>query len=43
VKLGNADEARAAYKQALDTWTDALGDRSLVQMKLDALGQKAAK
>jgi len=42
-KLGKADEARAAYKQALDAWTDALGDRSLVQMKLDALGQKAAK
>ena len=42
-KLGKTDEARAAYKQALDAWTDALGDRSLVQMKLDALGQKAAK
>lgn len=42
-KLGKADEARASYQQALDNWTDALGDRSLVQMKLDALGQKAAK
>lgn len=37
VKLGKADEARAAYGKALAAWTDDLGDRSLVQEKLDAL------
>lgn len=37
VKFGKADEARAAYAKALAAWTDELGDRSLVQEKLDAL------
>ena len=36
-KLGKDDAARAAYQKALSAWTDALGDRSLVQMKLDGL------
>jgi predicted negative regulator of RcsB-dependent stress response len=36
-KLGNVEEARTAYKQALAGWTDTLGDSSLVQMKLDSL------
>lgn len=42
-KLGKTDEARAAYQQSLDAWTDELGDRSLVKMKLDALGPKGNK
>ena len=37
VKLGDTGKARDAYKQALDAWTDELGDKSLVQMKLDSL------
>ena len=37
VKLGDTDKARAAYKQALDAWTDALGDKSILQMKSDSL------
>lgn len=36
-KLGKNEEARAAYRKALGAWTDQLGDRSLVQMKLDGL------
>jgi predicted negative regulator of RcsB-dependent stress response len=42
-KLGKTEEARAAYGQALAAWTDALGDRSLIQMKLDGLPAKAQK
>ena len=37
VKLGDTGKARDAYKQALDAWNDELGDKSLVQMKLDSL------
>jgi len=37
LKLGDATAARAAYQKALDAWTDELGDRSLVKMKLDSL------
>lgn len=37
MKLGDTAQARAAYKQALDAWSDDLGDKSLVQMKLDSL------
>jgi predicted negative regulator of RcsB-dependent stress response len=42
-KLGKTEEARAAYGKALAAWTDALGDRSLIQMKLDGLPAKAQK
>ena len=41
-KLGKNDAARAAYQKALSAWTDTLGDRSLVQMKLDGLPTAAA-
>jgi len=37
VKLGKSADARAAYQKALDAWTDELGDKSLLQMKLAAL------
>ena len=37
MKLGDTAAARAAYQKALDAWTDQLGDRSLLKMKLDAL------
>jgi len=37
MKLGDTGKARDAYKKALDAWSDDLGDRSLVQMKLDSL------
>lgn len=37
VKLGKNDQARTAYAKALAAWSDSLGDRSLVQMKLDNL------
>lgn len=43
LKLGKTEEARSAYQQALAGWDDKLGDRSLVQMKLDGLPPKAAK
>ncbi|HEY4127740.1 MAG TPA: tetratricopeptide repeat protein [Gammaproteobacteria bacterium] len=36
-KLGDSQQARTDYQQALDAWTDTLGDKSLVQMKLDSL------
>jgi predicted negative regulator of RcsB-dependent stress response len=42
-KLGKNDDARAAYQKALDGWTDELGDRSLLQMKLAALPGAPAK
>jgi predicted negative regulator of RcsB-dependent stress response len=42
-KLGKNDEARAAYGKALAAWSDTLGDRSLVQMKLDNLPAAAPK
>jgi predicted negative regulator of RcsB-dependent stress response len=37
MKLGDAAQARDAYKKALDAWNDDLGDKSLLQMKLDSL------
>ena len=37
LKQGDTDKARAAYKQALDAWSDTLGDKSILQMKLDSL------
>jgi predicted negative regulator of RcsB-dependent stress response len=37
IKLGQLDKARAAYRQALNKWTPDMGDKSLVQMKLDDL------
>ena len=42
-KLGKNDEARAAYQKALEGWSDNLGDRSLVEMKLNSLPAKAHK
>jgi predicted negative regulator of RcsB-dependent stress response len=37
MKLSQPDKARAAYQQALSRWTVDMGDKSLVQMKLDSL------
>ena len=37
MKLGDSAAARSAYQKALDGWTDQLGDRSLLKMKLDSL------
>ncbi|MGH8369429.1 MAG: YfgM family protein [Gammaproteobacteria bacterium] len=37
VKLGDTGKARAAYDQALTKWSDEMGDKSLIQMKLDNL------
>ncbi|HET7922590.1 MAG TPA: tetratricopeptide repeat protein [Gammaproteobacteria bacterium] len=37
LKLGQTDKARAAYRQALAKWSEEMGDKSLVQMKLDSL------
>ncbi len=42
-KLGKDDEARAAYQKALAAWSDTLGDRSLIDMKLSSLPVKAKK
>jgi len=42
-KLGKNDDARAAYQKALEGWSDNLGDRSLVEMKLGGLPAKAHK
>lgn len=42
MKLSDTAAARAAYQKALDGWTDQLGDRSLLKMKLDALPAAAA-
>ncbi|HVA56215.1 MAG TPA: tetratricopeptide repeat protein [Gammaproteobacteria bacterium] len=39
LKLGQVYKARAAYQQALNQWTVDMGDKSLVQMKLDNLAQ----
>lgn len=41
VKLGETAQARTAYQGALQAWTPQLGDKSLLQMKLDALGGTA--
>lgn len=41
VKLGETAQARAAYQSALQAWTPQLGDKSLLRMKLDALGGSA--
>ncbi|MDE2195635.1 MAG: tetratricopeptide repeat protein [Gammaproteobacteria bacterium] len=37
VKLGQIDKARAAYQRAISAWTQDMGDKSLIQMKLDNL------
>lgn len=37
LNLGQADKARTAYQQALSQWAVDMGDKSLVQMKLDSL------
>src|SRR5215472_2733487 len=42
MKLGDTGAARAAYQKALDGWTDQLGDKSLLKMKLDSLPGAAA-
>ncbi|MGH8396816.1 MAG: YfgM family protein [Gammaproteobacteria bacterium] len=42
LKLGQTDQARDAYRQALSAWTSNMGDKSLVQMKLDDLGRLPA-
>lgn len=41
VKLGEISQARTAYQSALQAWTPQLGDKSLLQMKFDALGGTA--
>ncbi|MGA9853221.1 MAG: tetratricopeptide repeat protein [Gammaproteobacteria bacterium] len=42
MKLGKIDQARDAYQQALNEWTQDMGDKSQVQMKLDDLGRAPA-
>lgn len=37
VKLGDTQKARTAYAEALAKWTDDMGDKSLIQMKLNGL------
>lgn len=37
VSLGKPGDARGAYQRALEGWSENLGDRSLIQMKLDSL------
>lgn len=39
-KLGNIQKARAAYGEALAEWSDDMGDKSLIQMKLNSLAAK---
>jgi len=41
-KLGDTDKARKAYKQALAKWDDKMGDKSLIQMKLNNLAATPA-
>ncbi|HEX5339452.1 MAG TPA: tetratricopeptide repeat protein [Gammaproteobacteria bacterium] len=40
-KLGDTDKARTAYQQALAKWTDEMGDKSLIEMKLSGLAASA--
>ncbi len=42
MQLGKFNQARNAYRQALNQWTPGMGDKSLVQMKLDDLNQAPA-
>ncbi|MGH8282881.1 MAG: YfgM family protein [Gammaproteobacteria bacterium] len=42
LKLGQTVQARDAYQQELNAWTSDMGDKALVQMKLDSLGQPTA-
>lgn len=37
MKLGETAQARSAYQSALNAWTPEMGDKSLLQMKLDNL------
>lgn len=39
MKLGKIGDAREAYERALTEWKSDMGDRSLLEMKLDDLGQ----
>ena len=41
VTLGETAKARAAYRRALGEWTPQMGDKSLLQMKLDSLAGTA--
>lgn len=41
-KLGDNDQARSYYKQALAGWNDQMGDSNTLQMKLDSLPAPAA-
>lgn len=42
-KLGKIDDARSAYKKALASWTDSLGDHSQLDMKLNSLPAAPSK
>ena len=42
VRLGDNDQARADYKQALTEWSEQMGDSSMLQMKLDSLPAPAS-
>lgn len=42
VKLGDNDQARSYYKQALAAWNEQMGDSNTLQMKLDSLPAPAA-
>lgn len=41
IKLGDTEQARKAYSEALAKWSDQMGDKSLIQMKLNALSASA--
>ena len=43
LKLGKPEDARTAYQAALDGWSDQLGDRTQLQLKLNNLPAKAVK
>ncbi|MGH8373270.1 MAG: YfgM family protein [Gammaproteobacteria bacterium] len=43
VKLGDTGKARAAYSEALAKWSDDMGDKSLIQMKLNGLAADASE
>lgn len=41
VALGDQDKARTAYSEALAKWNDQMGDKSLIQMKLNKVSATA--